>query len=183
MSTSTHRPGTHQSRTRKTQRSTGSRRSAATRTQPSRRASGTGRDDEQPSAAGTGAEGEEGFRGDGRLYYRIGEVSRITGVKPYVLRYWETEFRWMTPPKSRSKQRLYRVKDIETILLIKRLLYEERYTIAGARRRLRELGAARSGSGRSGASEAPEPADPRARLGRVRHELRAIRDLLGRADA
>jgi DNA-binding transcriptional MerR regulator len=78
----------------------------------------------------------------GKLYYRIGEVSQITGVKPYVLRYWESEFRLMAPQKSRSKQRLYRQKDIETILHIKRLLYEERYTIAGARQRLRELGAA-----------------------------------------
>ena len=54
---------------------------------------------------------------EGKLYYRIGEVSRITGVKPYVLRYWESEFRWMSPHKSRSKQRLYRRKDIEMILL------------------------------------------------------------------
>jgi DNA-binding transcriptional MerR regulator len=76
----------------------------------------------------------------GKLYYRIGEVSQITGVKPYVLRYWESEFRLMAPQKSRSKQRLYRQKDIEAILTIKRLLYQERYTIAGARRKLRELG-------------------------------------------
>ena len=65
---------------------------------------------------------------DGKLYYRIGEVSGITGVKPYVLRYWESEFRWMAPQKSRSKQRLYRRKDIEMILLIRRLLHEQRYT-------------------------------------------------------
>ena len=75
-----------------------------------------------------------------KRYYRIGEVSKLTDVKPYVLRYWENEFRWMAPAKSRSKQRLYRHKDIEVIQLIKRLLYEERYTIAGARRKLRELG-------------------------------------------
>jgi len=79
---------------------------------------------------------------DGKLYYRIGEVSKITGVKPHVLRYWETEFRWMAPPKSRSKQRLYRRKDIDMILAIKRLLYDERYTIAGARQQIRELGVA-----------------------------------------
>ena len=75
-----------------------------------------------------------------KLYYRIGEVSRITGVKAHVLRYWETEFRWMAPPKSRSKQRLYRKRDIEFVWLLKRLLWEERYTIAGARQRIRELG-------------------------------------------
>jgi len=57
-----------------------------------------------------------------------------------VLRYWETEFRWMAPPKSRSKQRLYRKRDIELVWLLKRLLWEERYTIAGARQRIQELG-------------------------------------------
>ena len=90
---------------------------------------------------------------EGKLYYRIGEVSKITGVKAYVLRYWESEFRWMAPQKSRSKQRLYRRKDIETILLIRKLLYEERYTIAGARQRLRELGAGKSTT----ASKSREP--------------------------
>ncbi len=75
-----------------------------------------------------------------KLYYRIGEVSRLTGVKAHVLRYWETEFRWMVPPKSRSKQRLYRKRDIEFVWLLKRLLWDERYTIAGARQRIQELG-------------------------------------------
>lgn len=75
-----------------------------------------------------------------KLYYRIGEVSRLTSVKAHVLRYWETEFRWMAPPKSRSKQRLYRKRDIEFVWLLKRLLWEERYTIAGARQRIQELG-------------------------------------------
>ena len=102
---------------------------------------------------GAGVSGGDAGRDD-KLYYRIGEVSRITGVKPYVLRYWESEFRWMAPQKSRSKQRLYRRKDIDTILLIKKLLYEERYTIAGARQQLRELGLAESGGG-SGSSAAP----------------------------
>lgn len=75
-----------------------------------------------------------------KRYYRIGEVSRITGVKAHVLRYWETEFRWMAPPKSRSKQRLYRKRDIEFVWLLKRLLWDERYTIAGARQRIQDLG-------------------------------------------
>ena len=75
-----------------------------------------------------------------KRYYRIGEVSEITGIKPYVLRYWEGEFRWMTPAKSRSKQRLYRARDIEIVELIKRLLYVERFTIEGAKKKLRELG-------------------------------------------
>ena len=70
--------------------------------------------------------------------------SKLTGVKAHVLRYWESEFRWMSPAKSRSQQRLYRQRDIEVILLLKRLLHEERFTIAGARKRLRELGVARA---------------------------------------
>jgi DNA-binding transcriptional MerR regulator len=73
-----------------------------------------------------------------KLYYKIGEVSQITGVEPYVLRYWESEFRIINPERSRSKQRLYTRKDLETILEIKRLLYEERYTIEGAKKRLME---------------------------------------------
>ena len=72
-----------------------------------------------------------------KTYYRIGEVAGITKVKPYVLRFWETEFKMMTPPKSRSKQRMYRRKDIETILQIKELLYERGFTIKGARTKLR----------------------------------------------
>jgi DNA-binding transcriptional MerR regulator len=75
-----------------------------------------------------------------KRYYRIGEVSELTHVKAHVLRYWESEFRWMAPPKSRSKQRLYRKRDIELVLVLKRLLWEERYTIAGARQRIQELG-------------------------------------------
>jgi DNA-binding transcriptional MerR regulator len=116
---------------------------------------------------------------DGKLYYRIGEVSQITGVKPYVLRYWESEFRLMAPQKSRSKQRLYRQKDIETVLAIKRLLYHERYTIAGARRRLRELGGdARADLAAEAAEEATQVSRARDRLRRIRDELLAIRSLL-----
>jgi DNA-binding transcriptional MerR regulator len=122
------------------------------------------------------AKKREDSSSDGKIYYRIGEVSRITDVKPYVLRYWESEFRWMAPAKSRSKQRLYRKRDIEVIQLIKRLLYEERYTIAGARRKLRELGVGR-------ALEIPRPgigqeADPQICLRRIRDELQSIRGML-----
>ena len=69
-----------------------------------------------------------------KRYYRIGEVSTITGVKAHVLRYWESEFRWMAPAKSKSKQRLYRKKDIEKIETIKDLLYRKKYSIAGAKK-------------------------------------------------
>lgn len=71
-----------------------------------------------------------------KLFFRIREVTEITGVKPHVLRYWESEFSRLSPRKSRSGQRVYQRKDIETVLKIKRLLYDERYTIAGAKRRL-----------------------------------------------
>ena len=74
-----------------------------------------------------------------KQYYRIGEVAKYTGLKAYVLRFWETEFKTMAPPKSRSKQRMYRKKDIETILQIKELLYERGFTIKGARKRLAAL--------------------------------------------
>ncbi len=107
-----------------------------------------------------------------KLYYRIGEVSKLTDVKPYVLRYWESEFKWMSPGKSRSNQRLYRKQDIETILLIKKLLYEERFTIAGAKKRLKELG---SGSDRAAALTAPSPITG---LADIRQELESIRALL-----
>ena len=124
---------------------------------------------------------------DGKLYYRIGEVSRITGVKPYVLRYWESEFRWMSPQKSRSKQRLYRRRDIEMILLIRRLLHQERYTIAGARKRLRDLGVERILEESAEAREAHPAqqqslpmADPwdREFYRQIRNELVAIRDMI-----
>ncbi len=70
--------------------------------------------------------------------YRIGEVSRMTELKPFVLRYWETEFPMLEPVKSDSGHRLYRQEDVDLILKIKRLLYDEGFTIAGARRHLRE---------------------------------------------
>jgi DNA-binding transcriptional MerR regulator len=110
----------------------------------------------------------------GKRYYRIGEVSRITGVKPYVLRYWESEFRWMAPQKSRSKQRLYRRRDIDMILLIKKMLYEQRFTIAGARKQLREFGADRALESGNLAIET----DHRSRYQKIRSELESIRAVL-----
>jgi DNA-binding transcriptional MerR regulator len=109
-----------------------------------------------------------------KRYYRIGEVSRLTAIKPYVLRYWESEFRWMAPQKSRSKQRLYRQRDVEIILLIKKLLYEQRYTIAGARQKLREMGVGRALDEGTLVLEGGD----RARFRRIRDELVAIRAML-----
>jgi DNA-binding transcriptional MerR regulator len=94
-----------------------------------------------------------------KQYFKIGEVAQIVGVEPYVLRYWETEFKSIRPEKSRSKQRLYRKRDVETALQIKRLLYDEGFRIDGAKRRLREL-----------AGEEPSPA-LRAMLAEVRRAL------------
>ena len=71
-----------------------------------------------------------------KLYFRIGEVSGLTQTKPYVLRYWETEFPTLKPVKSKSGHRLYRRQDVEMVLEIKRLLYERGYTIEGARKQL-----------------------------------------------
>lgn len=74
-----------------------------------------------------------------KLYFRIGDVSKLAGVKPYVLRYWETEFPAISPKKSGTGQRLYRRKDVELILEIKHLLYDKRFTIEGARKALHSL--------------------------------------------
>ena len=100
--------------------------------------------------------GHQEFSTDKSLY-RIGEVSRITDTKPFVLRYWETEFPTLQPVKSPKGHRLYRRKDVDTVLLIKRLLYDEGFTIAGARRHLRDVGDAPAGL------DSPLP-DPKATL-------------------
>ena len=78
-----------------------------------------------------------------KLYYKIGEVAKFTGIKTHVLRYWETEFKAIRPNKSRSNQRLYRKQDVELILRLKDLLYNQGFTIAGARKKLREKPAAK----------------------------------------
>ena len=104
-----------------------------------------------------------------KLFYKIGEVSLITGLEPYVLRYWETEFPSLSPKKSRGGQRVYLKKDVEAILAIKRMLYQEGFTIAGARKRLT----------RRSASEEPiaamaSPAPNEAAVTHLRAELAEI---------
>ena len=84
-----------------------------------------------------------------KLYFRIGEVAGLVGVEPHVLRYWETEFRSIRPKKSARGQRVYSRRDVETLARVKELLYDQGFTIAGAKRRLRERGV-----------EPPEPGDP-----------------------
>lgn len=122
-------------------------------------------------------------------FYRIGEVSRLTALKPFVLRYWETEFPMLEPVKSSSGHRLYRQEDVEMVLRIKRLLYDEGFTIAGARRHLREQngdgespGAAGTGIGSTGAAPAEGAAQllSRKMLLDLRDTLRAFLTLLER---
>jgi DNA-binding transcriptional MerR regulator len=112
-----------------------------------------------------------------KLYFKIGEVAKIVGVKPYVLRYWETEFPAIRPGKTRSKHRLYRRRDVEALLEIKRLLHNERYTIEGAKRRLKQ-------PAKPAAELRPQLALPlgertyRNALVRLRQDLQALYDLL-----
>ncbi len=91
-----------------------------------------------------------------KLYYRIGEVADLVGVGTHVLRYWESEFRSIRPQKSRKGQRIYSRKDVERLLKVKELLYTQGFTIAGARKRLRERGV-----------EPPAPGDPTERSARA----------------
>jgi len=100
-----------------------------------------------------------------KLYYRIGEVSAITGVPSYVLRFWEGEFPSIKPRRTDSGQRLYRPADVERIRVIKDLLHRQKYTIRGARRFLKQ-------------QESPPPIDWRSELKAIRRELKAIRELL-----
>lgn len=94
-----------------------------------------------------------------KLYFRIGEVSRLTGVKQYVLRFWESEFSGLGPKKSGTGHRLYRRKDVEMVLEIKHLLYEKRYTIEGARKWL-ETRERPAGTTKTKASKVVKPAQP-----------------------
>ncbi len=125
-----------------------------------------------------------------KLYFKIGEVARLTGVKPYVLRYWETEFTGLGPKKSGTNQRQYRRRDVELVLEIKRLLYEKRFTIEGARK---HLGLRKKGLSVASApvpvskvaaqgalfSMHPEPTGvPKEKIDGLRRELRSILDLL-----
>src|SRR5256714_9588708 len=111
--------------------------------------------------------------------YRIGEVARLTELKPFVLRYWETEFPMLEPVKSSSGHRMYPQDDVDLVLKIKRLLYDEGYTIAGARRHLREHkdGAESSHGGASGVGVAASPAEGPAQL-LSRKMLLDLRDTL-----
>jgi len=114
--------------------------------------------------------------------FRIGEVSRLTSTKAFVLRFWETEFPTLQPVKSPKGHRLYRRQDIETVFLIKRLLYDEGFTIAGARRHLRDQNSAAAGvethDAEDGSIAAPGPATSEAMPALNRKLLLDLRDAL-----
>ena len=101
-----------------------------------------------------------------KLYYKIGEVSSISGLPAYVLRFWETEFRRIRPRRTPSGQRLYRKSDVELILKIKHLLHEKKFTIPGARQYLKTKASAKTKQ------------DPKSILNEVCKELRSIRKML-----
>ena len=116
-----------------------------------------------------------------KLYFKIGEVARIVGVKPYVLRYWETEFPMIRPGKTRSQHRLYRRRDVEALLEIKRLLHNERYTIEGAKRRLKGLAKPHHAGPPEPRSQLALPLGERTyrnALIRLQHELKSLYELL-----
>lgn len=126
-----------------------------------------------------------------KLFFKIGEVCEITETQPYVLRYWESEFAALAPAKNSSGQRIYRRRDIETVLRIKQLLYDEGFTIAGAKKRLETEQAAKGPTPQSQAQAAAEaleglvqPTEERTRLAldEVRTQLREILTLLDRND-
>ncbi len=73
-----------------------------------------------------------------KLYFKIGEVSTLTDIEPYILRYWESEFKLIKPYRTKTNQRLYRKKDVESIIKIKKMLYEQKFTIAGAKKKIKE---------------------------------------------
>ncbi len=127
-----------------------------------------------------------------KLYFRIGDVSKLAGVKAFVLRYWETEFPQLAPKKSGTGQRLYRRKDVEAVLEIKRLLYDERFTIEGARNYLQmraqstAKGAAKGKGRKSPSGGAPTiqgdlfgGAVTAGAFEEIRKELKSLLDLLG----
>ena len=103
-----------------------------------------------------------------KLYFKVGEVSEIVGVPAYVLRFWETQFPRINPKRTPAGQRHYRRNDVELILNIKRLLYEEKFTIEGARQYLKAR------------SPGEKPAPLTSTIDEIRGELEAIRDLLDR---
>ena len=108
-----------------------------------------------------------------KLYFRIGEVATLCRLPAYVLRFWESEFPQLKPVKSSTGQRMYRKRDVESVLRIKQLLYEQGFTIVGARQQLRSEAKTDKGQ-----SAIPFPAQSPAEMQRIRQGLREILDML-----
>ena len=146
---------------------------------------------ENMSSTGTPIPGQETTIPD-KLYFRIGEVAQLAGVEPYVLRFWESEFPQLAPKKSGSGHRLYRRKEVEMVFEVKRLLYEKRYTIEGARLHFEQSrkkgGAAKTASSAAAARPAEAPMQamlfgapaPPAGLDEIKKEISSILDFLRR---
>ena len=109
-----------------------------------------------------------------KLYFKIGEVSEITEVKPYILRYWENEFKIISPKKSSTKQRVYSRRDVDLIIEIKKLLYKEKFTLEGARKRIKEIRAEKATQLNFPFSEAKY----RSTLNSIKKELHTISRIL-----
>jgi DNA-binding transcriptional MerR regulator len=107
-----------------------------------------------------------------KLYFRIGEVARLCDLPAYVLRFWETEFPQLSPKKSSKGQRLYRQRDVENLVRIKKLLYEEGFTIAGARQHLKQ-------EAKPVKSQATLFSTPRARTSELKHVRAGLQEILG----
>ncbi len=136
------------------------------------------------------ASGADVESGAGERPLKIGDAARLLGVEAYVPRFWETQFPFLRPRHARSKHRFYAARDLETLKLIKRLLHQERFTIEGARKYIREVGLERALSAKPGASAAPvdesaaehggTQADETVRrtLAEVRRELESLHKML-----
>ncbi|HER62449.1 MAG TPA: MerR family transcriptional regulator [Desulfobacteraceae bacterium] len=107
-----------------------------------------------------------------KLYFKIGEVAHMTGVKPHVLRYWESEFTCFRPAKTRKNQRIYQQKDVDLVLKLKELLYQQGYTIAGAKAKLQNDAC----TPLAGQALPAEPSDTRSILKELRSDLSKLRD-------
>lgn len=104
-----------------------------------------------------------------KAYFRIGEVSKIVDVEPYVIRYWETEFRTVSPVRTKTAQRLYRKRDVQELLKIKNLLYSERFTIDGAKKQLYKI---------RGNAESEAKNSEKQTLNLIRQELQKIKAII-----
>lgn len=104
-----------------------------------------------------------------KAYFRIGEVSKILNVEPYVVRYWETEFKTVKPVRTRTAQRLYRKKDVQELLTIRNLLYSQRFTIDGAKKQLTKM---------RGYNEPEVKNDDKEKLIKIKYELQQLRKMI-----